>query len=135
LYALEAAMKKLTILFLLNGIFNIIGAVVLAFAPVIGPFLGLVGSDAAFIWRLLAVCSFSLGILSFLGMRFNERFAIISAITVFCIFHGASALVSILEIFGGLPAFVFGNTAIHLLFLLLFILFSREIPKNGSHVK
>jgi hypothetical protein len=130
-HALEAKMKKLTTLFLLNGIFNTLGAVILVFAPVImNPLLDIDG-DANFIWRLLAVCSFSLGVLSFLGMKFKERSAILSLVIVFSIFHGASALISILEVFDGLPGFVFGNTAIHLLFLLLFILFSRVIPKDN----
>jgi hypothetical protein len=125
-------MGKLKVLLIVNGIFNTFGAVILVFAPIVAnPLLGIEG-NSDFIWHLLAVCSLSLGVLSFLSIKFNERFALKSSVIVFCVFHGVSALVSVLEIFNGLPGFVFGNTAIHLLFFILFIIFFRATSKDND---
>lgn len=111
---------SLTVLLLVSGVFNAVGALILVVAPArLDSALGL-SANADFLWHLLAACSLSFAVLSFLAIQISERQALRGIVLTLMVFHAASAVVSIWGIFEGLPAFVWANTAIHVMFLGLF---------------
>jgi hypothetical protein len=115
-------------LFLLNGIFNVLGAVILVFgADRLSSALHL-GTQADFLWHLLGACSLTLAVLSFYAGSFDEKKSTHAAVVTFMTFHGLAALVSIWAIADGIGVVVWGNTAIHLVFFVAFWYFGLRVP-------
>jgi hypothetical protein len=119
--------KKLKVLFLINAVFNGIGALVLFFGTGLLNSLTGIDSGAYFVWNLLGVCSLSFAFLSFFATKINEKTAIHVVSAVFMIFHFLSAVVSIIVVVNGMNHAIIGNSIVHLLFFTLFIILGRKI--------
>ncbi|MCL2496431.1 MAG: hypothetical protein FWF04_03325 [Clostridiales bacterium] len=127
--------KELKFLFLANAIFNGIGAIVLFLGTgILNNMTGL-SSEASFVWNLLGACSLSLAFLSFFATKFQEKIAIWAVATVFMIFHLISAVVSVIVVANGTNQAIIGNTIVHLLFFILFVVFGIKFikPYNASN--
>ena len=114
------ARARLNVLFYANALFNALGAVILFAAPPRLDSLLALGSSSDFQWHLLAACSLSLAVVSFYAPTFKDPHAVRAVVLTFLTFNGVSAIVSVWAIVDGLPAFVWFNTAIHVVFFGLF---------------
>lgn len=120
-------------LFLINGVFTALGAVILfLFAGRLDSWLNL-GHNSNFLWYLLGACSLSLAVLSFYAFTFKETFYVRAILATFLVFNGASALVGIWAIISGVNHLIWLNIIIHLTFFVAFLYYllpQREgVPK------
>ena len=115
--------KGLRILFLINAVFNGVGAIILFFGTTILNSLTGMNSDSNFLWHLLGACSLSLAVLSAFSITFKEKNAISAALITFLIFNLVSAIVSVTLIFNGTSRYIVVNTTMHLILVIFFVIF------------
>ena len=113
----------LSILLIINAVFTFIGGVALMVFPEKVTYGMVLGHSADFLFHLLGSSAFSLAVLSFFGIYIKEQNGIRAAVLTFLVFHGLTAIIGLLSLFGGVSIFVSINAGVHTLFFLLFILF------------
>jgi hypothetical protein len=121
--------KELKVLFLVNAVFNGVGAIVLFFGTKILNNLTGLNSEVNFVWNLLGACSLSLAFLSFFVTKFKEEIAIWAVATVFMIFHLISSVVSIIVVANGSNQKIIANTIMHFIFFAFFVIFGVKFIK------
>jgi len=116
-------MKKISLLFFINGIFNALGGVLLfLFSDKLAYGLN-ISQSANFLWYLLGAASITLAVISFYGVYLKERVSIQAIRISLMTFHGLSALVSVWAITNGMSSLIWINATIHIIFFALFYYF------------
>lgn len=114
---------KLSKLFAIHAVFNLLGGVLLFIgAAQLSNWLHL-GSSSNFLWHLLGACSLALAALSFYAISFKNNEGIRAAVITIIIFNGFSAFASIWATADGIDRVVWANTTIHIVFCALFLYF------------
>lgn len=126
--------KELKVLFLVNAVFNGIGAVILFFGTGILNSLTGMNGESNFLWHLLGACSLSLAVLSAFAIRFKEKTAISAALATFLTFNLISALVSVTLIFNGTNRYIAVNTTMHLILVIFFVIFGIRFMKEYKRI-
>jgi len=124
--------KPLKVLFIINALFNGVGAILLLFATGILNSLTGISSEADFIWHLLGTCSLALAVLSLCAIKVRERYAIQIIILTFLLFNFLTGVVSIITLLSGASQFVIVNTLMHgVLFIVFLIAEISVLRKHG----
>ena len=113
--------KPLKALFIINALFNGVGACILLFNTGALNSLTGISSEADFVWHLLGVCSLTLAVLSLCALRIRERYAIQIIILTFLLFNFLTGVISIITLMSGTSQFVIVNTLMHGVLFLVFL--------------
>lgn len=116
--------SRLSVLFLVNGIFTLIGSIILFFMPSL--IFGVSGIQLTlgtnFIVYLLGATSVSLSILSFYAAYLLDKSSIKGISITFFVFHLTTGIIGIFAIWNGLSSLIWGSIFIHFFFALSFLI-------------
>ena len=119
-------MKKLSLLFFINGIFNALGGVLLFFFSDKLAYGLNISQSANFLWYLLGAASITLAVISFYAAYLREGASIRAVRISLMTFHGLSALVSMWVATNGMSSLIWINATIHIIFFVLFWYFGLK---------
>lgn len=123
--------KPVKALFIINAVFNGVGAGLLFFGTsILNGLTGITG--AGFVWNLLGSCSLALAVLSLCAIKVRERYAIQIIILTFLIFNFLTGAISVIALTGGASQFVIVNTLMHGVLFLVFLIAEISVLRKRS---